>query len=82
MMAMREECYNIAVANPRIDLTGDLPSNLNDVIGRLGNDIIRSVEPATWAQIKESNREAFEYYIAELNADIKDFNETGEAVTG
>lgn len=82
MMAMREECYNIAVANPRIDLTGDLPSNLNDVIGRLGNDIIRSVEPATWAQIKESNREAFEYYIAELNADIAEFNETGEAVTG
>lgn len=80
MLEMWDECYELAVANPRIDLTGDLPDNLNTIVGNLGNGIIRSENPSTWAQLKEQNREAFEYYIDELNAMVADYVTDGTTI--
>ncbi len=79
MLEMWDTCYDLAAANPRIDLTGDLPTNLNNIIGNLGNGIIRNENPSTWAQLKEQNREAFDYYIEELNSMVADYQE-GEIV--
>ncbi len=76
MLDMYDTCYNLAVANQRIDLTGDLPKSLADTCGSLGDGIIRNSNPSSWAQLKEQNREKFDYSIEELNALIADYNES------
>ena len=76
MLDMWDTCREIALANQRIDLTGDLPKSLGDVCGDLGNGIIRNSNPSSWAQLKEQNREKFDYSIEELNALIADYNES------
>ena len=74
MLEMWDTCREIALANQRMDLTGDLPSNLATALGRLSDGIIRNSNPSSWAQLKEENRESVEYYIEELNALIADEN--------
>lgn len=75
MLEMWDTCRELALANQRIDLTGDLPTNLGDALGSLSNGIIRNANPSTWAQLKEQNREKVDYYIEELNALIAEYNE-------
>ena len=74
MIDMSDECKKIADANFIIDFTGNLPSNLQNVCNSLGNGIIRGgSNPSTWGQLKESNKDSFEYYIEELNQMIEDY---------
>ncbi len=79
MLTMWDTCRELALANQRIDLTGDLPKNLQDALNALSNGIIRTVNPSSWAQLKEQNRDSVEYYIEELNATIADYNTGGAA---
>lgn len=74
MLDMWDVCRELALANQRIDFTGDLPKNLGDALGNLDNGIIRSANPSSWAQLKEQNRDAVEFYIEELNQRIDDYN--------
>lgn len=74
MLEMWDICREIALANQRIDLTGNLPDKLNNTLNDLGNGIIRNPEPTSWAQLKEKNREALDYYIEELNAMMADYD--------
>lgn len=74
MLDMWDTCKALALANQRMDLTGDLPSNLGNALGRLSDGIIRSANPSSWAQLKEENRESVEYYIEELNDLISEYN--------
>lgn len=77
MLTMWDKCRELGLAHQRIDLTGDLPSNLQDKVGNLGsgNAIIRNSNPSTWAQLKEQNSEAINYYIDELNELISEYSE-------
>ena len=72
MHEMWDTCREIALANQRIDLTGNLPDGLQNTINNLGNGIIRNTTPSTWAQLKEQNQESFDYYIDELNSLISE----------
>ena len=72
MLEMWDTCREIALANQRIDLTGNLPDGLQNTINNLGNGIIRNTTPSTWAQLKEQNQESFDYYIDELNSLISE----------
>ncbi len=74
MLNMWDTCRELALAHQRIDLTGNLPDNLQDVINNLDRGIVRAAEPTSWAQLKEKNRESFEYYIDELNDLIAEYN--------
>ena len=79
MLDMWDTCRELALAHQRIDLTGNLPDNLQKSLSSLSDGIIRSVNPSSWAQLKEQNRESVEYYIDELNALIADYNTDGPA---
>ena len=75
MIEMSKECQRIADANFIIDYSGNLPDGLQTVYGNLARSIVRSGQNASsWAQLKEANRESFEYYIEELNNMIEEFD--------
>ena len=74
MLDMWDTCKQLALANQRMDLTGDLPKNLADALGRLSDGIIRNSNPSSWAQLKDQNRDSVEYYIEELNGLIDEQN--------
>ena len=77
MLDMWDTCRALALANQRIDLTGNLPDNLQRALSSLSDGIIRTVNPSSWAQLKEQNRDSVEYYIDELNATIAEYNTDG-----
>ncbi len=77
MLEMWDTCRELALAHQRIDLTGNLPDNLQRSLSSLSDGIIRNVNPSSWAQLKEQNRESVEYYIDELNALIAEYNTGG-----
>ena len=75
MIEMSNECKEIADRHVVIDLTGNLPNNLQGAMGNLGgNAIARSADPSSWAQIKEEYKEQVQYYIDELNAMINEYD--------
>ncbi len=77
MIDMSKECKRIADANFIMGSANNVPSNLQSVCDRLGRSIVRGgSSPSTWAQLKESNRDAFDYAIEELNSLIDDFAES------
>ena len=74
MIAMSKECKKIADANFIVDLTGDLPDNLQSAMGALGgNGIVRTSNDTSWGQLKEQYKDQVEFYIEQLNADIADY---------
>ncbi len=75
MLNMWDTCKRLALEHQRMDLTGDLPSNLSSALGGLSDGIIRSANPSSWAQLKEKQRESVDYYIDELNDLISEYNE-------
>ena len=73
MLEMSKECQRIADSHFIIDYTGNLPDGLGEACYRLCQSMVRSgMEGSSWAQLKEANRESFEYYIEELNTMIDD----------
>ncbi len=75
MIEMSKECQKIADANFLIDYTGNLPDGLQGVCNNLARSMVRSGQNgSSWAQLKEANRESFEYYIEELNSMIEEFD--------
>lgn len=77
MIEMSKECKKLADANFIMGSANNIPSSLQSVCDRLGRSIVRGgSNPSTWAQLKEANREAFEYSIEELNALIDDYAES------
>lgn len=77
MIDMSKECKRIADANFIMGAANNVPSNLQSVCDRLGRSIVRGgSSPSTWAQLKESNRDAFDYAIEELNSLIDEFAES------
>lgn len=74
MLEMDSICYEIAAANPRMVLTGDLPDVLDNSLDTMLNSITRTDEPTTWAQIKESYSDRIDYLIEDLNSQIAEFN--------
>ena len=76
MIEMSNICDDIAKANVVIDVTGNLPSNLQDAVRtRMGPDgIARSNDPSSWAQMKENNLESFQYYLDDLNAKMAEYD--------
>lgn len=77
MIEMSKECQEIADEHFLIGTANNVSSSLSSVYDTLSRSIVRGGrEPSTWAQLRENNREAFEYYIEELNAIIDEFAET------
>ena len=79
MLEMDEICKQLVQDNVVMFYTGDLPTNLNNIYNNIDWGINRGGAGTSWAQIKESNREALDYYLQELNAEIEKFNETGQS---
>ena len=77
MLEMHDTCNQIVADNPKMFYTGNLPQGLQDVYNNFDWNIRRSGATSTWAQLKESNRERFDYYIDELNALIEEYNAGG-----
>ena len=75
MLDMKDECQKIADANPFFDMSGNLNDGLGSVMSDMLWNIPRSSSPNSWAQLKESHAEQFEYYIDELNALIDEYNQ-------
>lgn len=75
MLDMSDECKRIADSHVLFDASGNLPDNLQQVHSRLGDSIAHGgSDPSSWAQLKENNKESFEYYIEELNAMMDEYN--------
>ena len=77
MIEMARTCNQIVADNPKMFYTGNLPQGLQDVYNTFDWNIRRSGATSTWAQLKESNQERFDYYIDELNAMIEEYNAGG-----
>lgn len=75
MLDMKDECQKIADANFVFSYSGNLDAHVEDILMKASQWIPRSNSPATWAQFKESNEDAFEYYLEELNAQIYEYNQ-------
>ncbi len=76
MLEMDDICYEIALRDPIMDLTGDLNDGLDSALNSVSNGITRTNNPSTWAQLKETYRDQIDYYIEELNAQIAEYNAT------
>ena len=77
MIEMSKECKRLADENFLMGSANNIPANLQNVCDNLGRSIVRGgSSPSTWAQLRENNREAFEYAIEELNAQIEEFAES------
>ena len=74
MVAMSEECDEIAAAHRVFDLGGNLPDNLGNALNGISWAIARSSDPQSWGQLKEQYRDQIEYYIEELNNLIEETN--------
>ncbi len=76
MLEMSKECQRLAMANFTTGVGGNLPDGLQAVFDKFNNSIMRSggTNPSTWAQLKEANKESFDYYIEELNQMVADFS--------
>lgn len=72
MLEMNRTCNEIVANNPIMFYTGNLPEGLQRVYNTFDWNIRRSGGSSTWAQLKESNKESFEFYIDELNQLIED----------
>lgn len=77
MLSMYDTCKEIASANPRAIVTGDMTDNVNSMVSTFQYGPCRSANPSTWSQVKEQYGEALEYYLDELNSLMTDFSETG-----
>lgn len=77
MLEMYDTCKEIAQANPRAIVTGDMTDNLNSIISTFQYGPCRSDNPSTWAQVKEQNRDALDYYLEELNTMMAELAESG-----
>ena len=76
MIEMSEICAEIAKKNVVIDVTGNLPDQLQNIVRTgLGADgLVRVNEATSWAQLKEKNLESFQYYLDDLNAEMARFD--------
>lgn len=72
MLEMNRTCNEIVANNPIMFYTGNLPEGLQRVYNTFDWNIRRTGGQSTWAQLKESNKESFEFYIEELNSLIDD----------
>lgn len=77
MLEMYDTCKELVHANTVMFYTGDLPKNINDIYNDFDWNIRRSGASSTWAQLKEKNKESFEYYLEELNDLIQEYEENG-----
>lgn len=77
MLDMYDTCKEIAAANPRAIVTGDMTDNINSAVSTFQYGPCRSANPSTWAQVKEQHSEALEYYLEEFNAMMEEFAENG-----
>ena len=71
MLDMYDQCREIILNDPNMYLNGNLTENLNGAYNHLRDDVARSA--TSWAQIKESYRDQFEYYLQEQNDIIEDY---------
>lgn len=67
MLDMYDECRKIILKNTYMYYNGNFIDNLNDVYNRFRDDIARGGAQTTWAQLKESYSDQFEYYLKEQN---------------
>lgn len=75
MIDMSDECKRIADAHIVMDASGNLPDSLQQAYSRFGDSIAHGgKDPQSWAQLKESYSESFDYYIEELNNMIDELN--------
>ena len=79
MMDMYAECKRLSEKgdNTLIEYGSGVGDNISSVVERL-KGIARSANATTWAQAKESNYDAIEYYLDELNALIEEHKESLE----
>ena len=54
-----------------------MTDNLNSIISTFQYGPCRSDNPSTWAQVKEQNRDALDYYLEELNTMMAELAESG-----
>lgn len=75
MLNMWDECYRLSTTgNVIVTYDAGIGDQLSSVIGDMEGCYFGSVEPQTWAQLKEANNEKVKYYIDELNKQIDEFD--------
>lgn len=77
MLEMHDTCKELVYDNVVMFYTGDLTDNLNNVYNSIDWGINRGGANTSWAQIKEQNREALDYYLDELNSYIDEYEVSG-----
>ena len=73
MLEMYDTCYEIAKSNVQMYYNGNLTSELDSTYGKLRDG--GKLNQSTWAQLKESYRDTFDYYLEEQNALIDEYIE-------
>lgn len=73
MLEMYDECRRLILKNTYMYLNGNFIDNLNTAYNHFRDDIARGGANTTWAQLKESYSENFDYYLEEQNAVIEEY---------
>ncbi len=79
MLEMVEICDEIIAENTIMFYNGNLGTNLDNAYNQFDQGIKKGAT-STWAQLKETYSDQFEYYLDELNSIIDAYIETGELV--
>ncbi len=75
MLEMWDECYRLSTTgNVIVTYDAGIGDQLSTVIGDMEGCYFGSIEPQTWAQLKEANSEKVNYYIDDLNKQIDEFD--------
>lgn len=71
MLDMYDTCYEIAKQNVQMYYNGNLTSQLDSAYNNLRDG--GKLNQSTWAQLKESYRDTFDYYLEEQNDIIDEY---------
>ncbi|MBQ8622797.1 MAG: carbohydrate ABC transporter substrate-binding protein [Oscillospiraceae bacterium] len=72
MLQMWDICYEIANNSDGVIFSYNFGDRINSYVSNF-YDSAHGAEASTWAQLKEANQEALDYYVAELNVTIQEF---------
>ncbi len=72
MLEMWDTCYEIANNSDGVIFSYNFGDRINSYVSNF-YDNAHGSDASSWAQLKEANQEALEYYVADLNVTIQEF---------
>lgn len=71
MLDMYDECRRLILKNAGMYLNGNLTDSANDAYNAFRDLVSRSNTETSWAQVKEQYKDQLDYYLEDMNVQIK-----------